>query len=94
MYICKVQGKFVSTIKNKAMIGYSMVTLQRLNKSGNFTGEFMVAVDTIGCSVGEVVLVATGSGARAALGDTNSPVDLAIIGIVDSCDFIKQREEI
>ncbi|SKC35974.1 EutN/CcmL family microcompartment protein [Maledivibacter halophilus] len=87
MYICKVQGKCVSTIKNKALMGCSLVTTQRLNESGNPTGEIMVAVDTIGCSVGEIVLVTAGSSARCALGHTNSPADSAIIGIVDTCDL-------
>lgn len=87
MYICKVKGKCVSTIKNRNMTGYGLVTVQKLAPTGKTSGELLVAVDTLGCSVGESVLVTTGSAARAALGEMNSPVDLAIIGIVDSCDF-------
>ena len=45
----------------------------------------LVAVDMIGCSVGETVLVTRGSGARAALG-TDSPADMAVVGIVDTYD--------
>ena len=89
MLICKVQGKCVSTIKNKLLVGSSLVTVQRLNKAGAVSGELMVVVDTIGCSIGEVVLVASGSAARNALGNPQAPVDAAIIGIVDSCDFSK-----
>lgn len=85
MYICKVQGKCVSTIKEKGLTGYSLITMQRLNKSGNVTGEMLVAVDTIGCSAGEIVLVAKGSSARAVLG-LNTPADMAVIGIVDHYD--------
>ncbi len=89
MLIAKVQGKCVSTIKNSSLQGNSLVTVQRLNKSGATTGELMVVVDTIGCSVGETVLVTTGSSARAAVGNPQSSADMAIIGIVDSCDFTK-----
>lgn len=89
MYICKVQGKCVSTIKKKELVGSSLVTVQKLNKAGVATGELMVAVDTIGCSVGETVLATIGSSARIALGDSCSPADLAIVGIVDECDFNK-----
>lgn len=89
MYICKVQGKCVSTIKNRNMGGNGLMTVQRLNKNGTSVGELMVVVDTIGCSVGETVLVTTGSSARLALGDPQSPADMAIVGIVDSCDFSK-----
>ncbi len=87
MYICKVQGKCVSTIKKDGLLGFSLITVQKINKSGNLTGELLVAVDTIGCSVGEIVLVTVGSSARIALGNEKSPVDLAIIGIVDACDI-------
>jgi len=71
------------------MGGNSLVTVQRLKPSGAVSGELLVAVDCLGCSVGEAVLVSTGSAARLALGDEKSPVDLAIVGIVDSCDFVK-----
>ena len=51
MYICKVQGKCVSTIKDEHLKGCSLITMQRMNKSGGPSGEMLVAVDTIGCSV-------------------------------------------
>lgn len=85
MYICRVQGKCVSTIKDKNLVGYSLITMQRINKSGNPTGEILVAVDTIGCSVGEHVLVSRGGSIKAVLGQ-NSPADMAVIGIVDTFD--------
>lgn len=86
MYICKVQGKCVSTIKNKNLSGNSLILVQRMNKSGNLTGETQVAVDTIGCGIGETVLVTSGSAVRALLGMEN-PSDMAVVGIIDSCDW-------
>lgn len=87
MYICKVQGKCVSTIKNKELAGFSLVTVQKLNKSGAPSGDLIVTVDLIGCSIGETVLVTTGSSARLMLPDKNAPIDAVIVGIVDNCDF-------
>ncbi len=87
MYICKVQGKCVSTIKNHKLNGYSLVIVQKLNRSGNVSGELIVAVDTIGCSIGEIVLLTTGENARFALEDEKLPVDHVIVGIVDSYDI-------
>ena len=87
MYICKVQGKCVSTIKNEGLRGYSLVTVQKLNKSGNVTGELIVTVDPIGCSIGETVLVTIGYNARYALRESDTPIDAVIVGIVDDCDF-------
>lgn len=83
MYICKVQGKCVSTIKNVKLAGFSLLTMQRINKTGNPTGEIMVAADTIGCSVGEVVIAITGSTASRMLG-MDCPCDMAVVGIVDT----------
>ena len=88
MYICRVQGKWVSTIKEKGLGGLSLITMQRLNKSGNAAGEMLVAVDTIGCSAGEIVLVTKGSSVRAVLGE-NTPADMAVIGVVDHYDCNK-----
>ena len=45
----------------------------------------IVAIDNIGAGIGEIVLVATGSAARIGCGVANTPVDAAIVGIVDNC---------
>lgn len=86
MYICKVQGKCVSTIKNDSLKGYSLLMVQKINKAGKPTGEIIIAVDIIGCSVDEEVLVTTGNNARFALNDISVPIDAVIVGIVDSCN--------
>ena len=70
------------------MSGHSLITVQKMNKSGNVTGDLFVVVDPLGCSIGEAVLVSTGSAAREALQDSKNPIDMVIIGIVDSCDFL------
>lgn len=84
MYICVVQGKCVSTIKNKKLSGYSLVMVQRLKKNGKLSEDIFVAVDTIGCSIDETVLVTSGENARYALDAGDVPVDHVIVGIVDS----------
>ena len=43
-----------------------------------------VAVDNVGAGIGEIVLVATGSAARIGCNMEHSPIDAAIVGIVDS----------
>ena len=86
MYLCVVQGKCVSTIKNKKLTGYSLVMVQKLKKNGKTSDEILVAVDTIGCSIGETVLVTTGENAKYALDSDEVPIDVVIVGIVDSYD--------
>ena len=43
----------------------------------------IIAIDNIGAGIGEIVLVVTGSAARIGSRMENSPVDAAIVGIVD-----------
>lgn len=90
MYICKVQGKCLSTIKNKKLKGYSLMVVQKLNSAKKPIGDLIVAVDTIGCSVNETVLVTIGNNSKFALEESNIPVDAVIVGIIDNCDLIKK----
>jgi ethanolamine utilization protein EutN len=45
-----------------------------------------VAVDTIGAGIGEDVLVVRGAMTRNILRDSNTPIDAAIVGIIDSVE--------
>ena len=54
-----------------------------LMKNGELTGEYLIAVDSVGAGIGETVLVTTGSSARLALRNCNAPCDAVIVGIVD-----------
>ena len=49
----------------------------------NLVDKFLVAVDGVGAGIGEDVIITTGSSARVAIGDANSPVDATIVGILD-----------
>jgi ethanolamine utilization protein EutN len=55
----------------------------QLIKNGKETDEFIIAIDSVGAGIGETVLITTGSSARLALHNTNSPADAVIVGIVD-----------
>ena len=44
----------------------------------------IVAIDNIGAGIGEFVLVAVGSAARIGCNMETSPIDAAIVGIIDS----------
>ena len=52
-------------------------------KNGELTGEYLIAVDSVGAGIGEIVLITTGSSARLALNNTSAPADAVIVGIVD-----------
>ena len=48
----------------------------------------IIAVDTMGAGIGELVMFCQGSSARLAGGMKDAPVDAVIIGIVDSVDVL------
>jgi len=48
------------------------------------SGRVLVAVDTVGAGLGEMVLVTQGSSARLTPETKNLPVDTVIIGILDT----------
>ena len=83
MLIAKVIGSIVSTRKNDNLVGSKFMVVETLAEmEQNVTR--LVAVDNVGAGIGEIVLVATGSAARIGCNMADSPVDAAIVGIVDS----------
>ena len=77
-----IRGHIVSTRKQEALIGSKFMEVQ-IMKNGELTNEYIVAIDSVGAGIGETVLITTGSSARLALHNTNSPADAVIVGIVD-----------
>ncbi len=82
MIIGKVIGSVVSTRKNDNLVGSKFMVVEPLSDLGD-PAKKIVAVDNVGAGIGEIVLVATGSAARVGCGMAQSPVDAAIVGIVD-----------
>ena len=77
-----IRGNIVSTRKQDSLVGSKFMEVQ-LIKNGKETDEFIIAIDSVGAGIGETVLITTGSSARLALHNTNSPADAVIVGIVD-----------
>ena len=84
MLIGKVTGSVVSTRKSENLIGNKFMIVE-LPKDMSDGRNKIVAIDNIGAGIGEIVLIATGSAARIGCGVEDSPVDAAIVGIVDNC---------
>jgi microcompartment protein CcmK/EutM len=90
MLLAKVTGSLVATEKVDSMVGqkFLMVEPYRVDPKtrGSLvtTGRSMVAVDTVGAGVGELVLITQGSSARLTPETKTLPVDTVIIGIIDS----------
>ena len=85
MQICRVIGTVVSTQKNRKFEGAKLMLVQPLNMDDTPRGNALLAVDGVGAGVDEKVLVVLeGRAAGEALGRKGTPVDAAIIGIIDT----------
>ena len=82
MIIGKVSGCIVSTRKQDNLVGIKFMVIEPINVMDGERKQ-LVAIDNIGAGIGEYVLVATGSAARIGCGMPDSPIDAAIVGIVD-----------
>ena len=88
MIIARILGTVVSTQKDERLKGNKLLLVRPLNLDGSDAAGYVVAVDTVGAGFHERVLVVAGSSARLAEGLKDRPVDAAIVGVVDTVDFI------
>lgn len=82
MLLARVVGTVVATRKDDRLQGRKLLVCRPVAPDGTAEGGYVVAVDTVGAGVQETVLLVSGSSARMA-GGKDSPVDSAVVGIVD-----------
>jgi microcompartment protein CcmK/EutM len=87
MYIGKVIGTVVSTIKVSHLEGRKLLLVDQLDGRGGETGAYDIAVDVAQAGPGDTVLVMDeGTGARQILGIDPGAVRAVVVGIVDEVD--------
>ncbi len=84
MILAKVIGTVVATRKTPSMDGLKLMMLRPVELDGTEGSGFVVAVDAVGCGVGEMVLYASGSSARQTEITDKRPCDAVIMAIVDN----------
>ena len=88
MLIAQVIGTVVATRKHEQLVGSKIQVVQPLKPATQEPlGEPLVAVDAVGAGKGEIVILATGSGARKGVENPDMPVDATIVGIIDQLDI-------
>lgn len=92
MLLGKVIGTVWSTRKDENLVGSKFLIVKQLDLNGKLKDNFVVAVDSVGAGVGEVVLFASGSSARQTVQTKNKPIDAVIMAIVDKLDISEKRE--
>jgi len=97
MFLAKVEGLVVSTKKDASMGGRKLLILRPQLVDEKDPTKFrpgmntIVAVDSVGAGIGEMVMFCQGSSARLAPGLKDAPVDAVIIGIVDVVDVLGKQ---
>ena len=82
MVVGKIVGSVVATRKNENLVGSKFLIVEPLETMGEKKRR-LVAIDNVGAGIGEIVLVAQGSAARIGCNLADSPIDAAIVGIID-----------
>ena len=83
MILARVVGTVVATRKDPRLEGKKLLILKPVSPEGKDEAGYVVAVDTVGAGYRERVIAVSGSSARMAEGCKDTPVDTAIVGIVD-----------
>jgi ethanolamine utilization protein EutN len=87
MFIAKVIGTIWSTVKDENLRGYKLQIIQPLNSKGKKVGDPIIAVDTIGAGIDEIVMYITAREAVIPMGVKEAPVDASIVGIIEKIDL-------
>ncbi len=87
MELGRVEGTIVSTAKAGRLKGYKLLLVNLIGPDTKPSSNYVVAVDSVGAGVGEVVIVVRGSSARQVDQLTNVPTDTSIVAIVDSIEL-------
>jgi len=88
MIIGRVVGTVVATSKHELLVGSKILVVQEIRPTGEeIEGKFYVAIDTVGAGPNDRVLLTVGSSAIKAYDNSDAPVDVAIIGIIDEIDI-------
>ncbi len=89
MYIGRVTGTVVATIKHPHFRGHKLLLVERLSPEGEPTQAYDICVDVVQAGVGDLVLVLDeGNSARQILNmEPYGAVRAVIVGVVDAVDL-------
>ena len=88
MLIAQVIGEMVSTHKHQSHVGRKALIVQPLDLDGSKRGDAVIAFDAVDAGVGDrVLLVTEGFSAMTSVGRPQSPIDMAVVGVIDRIDL-------
>lgn len=87
MILGKVCGTIHSTIHHPFYNNRKLLVVDKLDRDGNATGDYLIAVDSVDAGAAETVMVIDeGNSARQIVNDELAPIRSIIVGIVDEMD--------
>ncbi|MFQ5664317.1 MAG: EutN/CcmL family microcompartment protein [Terriglobia bacterium] len=86
MYLGKVIGNVVCTVKTPVLDGKTILIVQPLDRHGRPTGKPIIALDSVGAGAGETVYWCRGREASVPWYPTRVPTETTIVAIVDRVD--------
>jgi microcompartment protein CcmK/EutM len=91
MYIAKVIGDVVSSIKYETLNAQKLLLVQPVDPDGAESGEPLIAIDMVDSGIGDVVLIVDqGTATRTVMGVQYPTVRTLILGVVDRIDFDRE----
>ena len=89
MIIAKVIGNVIATQKQQAHENQKILLVQPLGLDDQPAGDPFIALDAVDAGVGDRVLaVQEGFSAMTSVGHIESPIDAAVIGVVDHVELV------
>jgi len=89
MFLAKVVGNVVSTVKDPQLAAKKILIVQPIDKTGKNIGQKVIALDSVGAGAGETVYYCRGREASFPWHPNEVPNDATIVAIVDSINLKK-----
>ncbi len=89
MLLGKVIGTVWATRKDEKLTGMKLLLVRHVEPDYSFKNSYVVAADSVGAGVGEIVMITTGSSARQSKLTDGKPVDAVVSGIIDKVDIVE-----
>ena len=89
MIIARVVGNVIATQKQQSHEGQKILLIQPLDLEDQPSGDVFVALDSVDAGIGDRVLaVQEGFSAMTSVGHTESPIDAAVVGVIDLVELM------
>lgn len=83
MFLARVVGNVVATVKDPPLVGKTILIVQPIDKQGRDHGAKLLALDSVGAGAGETVYCCRGREASFPWLPDEVPTETSIVAIVD-----------